>query len=122
MADVQGKRRHEDAFDDDTSTQGSAFDENDALKLMLDSQQAQSQEDSEKLANIQCVICLDNPTDLTATICGHVFCQQCLSATLAAGEQMQPKQSRCPICRHRIQKKDLRLLEIKVKTRPQKKE
>jgi hypothetical protein len=34
---------------------------------------------------------------------------------LSAGEQMQPRRSTCPICRHKVQKKDLIPLEIKLK-------
>ncbi|KAF2628325.1 hypothetical protein BU25DRAFT_339453 [Macroventuria anomochaeta] len=53
-----------------------------------------------------CVICMDRPTDLTATACGHLFCHTCLMEALIAGENRtgpgEPKRSQCPVCRARI--------------------
>ncbi|KAJ4376007.1 hypothetical protein N0V83_001287 [Neocucurbitaria cava] len=53
-----------------------------------------------------CVICMDNPTDLTATACGHLFCHTCLMEALIAGENRtgpgEPKRSQCPVCRKSI--------------------
>jgi len=70
-----------------------------------------------------CVICMDSPTDLTATACGrflsamlgtdqvswltyypgHLFCHTCLMEALIAGENRsgpgEPKRSQCPVCR-----------------------
>ncbi|KAF2818619.1 hypothetical protein CC86DRAFT_460949 [Ophiobolus disseminans] len=50
-----------------------------------------------------CVICMDNPTDLTATACGHLFCHTCLNEALIAGENRaghgEPRRSQCPVCR-----------------------
>ncbi|KAF2844678.1 hypothetical protein T440DRAFT_502916 [Plenodomus tracheiphilus IPT5] len=50
-----------------------------------------------------CVICMDTPTDLTATSCGHLFCHTCLMEALVAGENRtgpsEAKRSQCPICR-----------------------
>ncbi|KAF1939258.1 hypothetical protein EJ02DRAFT_352662 [Clathrospora elynae] len=50
-----------------------------------------------------CVICMDNPTDLTATACGHLFCHTCLMEALIAGENRtgpgEAKRSQCPVCR-----------------------
>ncbi|KAH7380202.1 hypothetical protein DE146DRAFT_287716 [Phaeosphaeria sp. MPI-PUGE-AT-0046c] len=50
-----------------------------------------------------CVICMDMPTDLTATACGHLFCHTCLMEALVAGENRagpgEPKRSQCPVCR-----------------------
>ncbi|PVH93730.1 hypothetical protein DM02DRAFT_540946 [Periconia macrospinosa] len=52
---------------------------------------------------INCVICMDTPTDLTATSCGHLFCHTCLMEALIAGENRsapgEPKRSQCPVCR-----------------------
>ncbi|KAI8943327.1 hypothetical protein NX059_001344 [Plenodomus lindquistii] len=50
-----------------------------------------------------CVICMDNPTDLSATACGHLFCHTCLMEALIAGENRtgpgEAKRSQCPVCR-----------------------
>lgn len=50
-----------------------------------------------------CVICMDMPTDLTATACGHLFCHTCLMEALVAGENRagpgEQKRSQCPVCR-----------------------
>ena len=64
-----------------------------------------------KLAEFQCIICMDNPTDLTVTHCGkseglynswslltmlgHLFCSECLHQALHAGNGKKA----CPVCR-----------------------
>lgn len=50
-----------------------------------------------KLAEFQCIICMDNPTDLTVTHCGHLFCSECLHQALYAGDKKC-----CPVCRTMI--------------------
>lgn len=66
-----------------------------------------------KLAEFQCIICMDNPTDLTVTHCGmfylqsirrfiadclgHLFCSECLHSALYAGDKKN-----CPVCRTAI--------------------
>ncbi|UPX17581.1 RING-type E3 ubiquitin transferase [Ascochyta rabiei] len=56
--------------------------------------------------NFNCVICMDRPTDITATACGHLFCHTCLMEALIAGENRtgpgEPKRSQCPVCRKSI--------------------
>ncbi|OCK82560.1 hypothetical protein K432DRAFT_380304 [Lepidopterella palustris CBS 459.81] len=56
-----------------------------------------------RLSNLTCVICMDTPTDITATSCGHLFCHTCLMEALIAGENRsaphEPKRSQCPVCR-----------------------
>ncbi len=68
----------------------------------------------QKLADFQCIICLDSPTDLTVTHCGkfsnllqdllaltnsgHLFCSLCLHEALHAGTQRKT----CPVCRQQI--------------------
>lgn len=47
-----------------------------------------------RLADFQCIICMDNPTDLTVTHCGHLFCSECLHQALHAGDKKS-----CPVCR-----------------------
>ncbi|KAI1001796.1 hypothetical protein K3495_g6405 [Podosphaera aphanis] len=47
-----------------------------------------------KLAEFQCIICMDSPTNLTVTHCGHLFCSECLHQALFAGDKKC-----CPVCR-----------------------
>ncbi|KAG4029157.1 hypothetical protein MFRU_017g00930 [Monilinia fructicola] len=49
-----------------------------------------------KLVEFQCIICMDNPTDLTITHCGHLFCAECLHSALHAGNTGRKT---CPVCR-----------------------
>ncbi|RAL59231.1 hypothetical protein DID88_006946 [Monilinia fructigena] len=49
-----------------------------------------------KLVEFQCIICMDNPTDLTVTHCGHLFCAECLHSALHAGNTGRKT---CPVCR-----------------------
>ncbi|KAF2838442.1 hypothetical protein M501DRAFT_935912 [Patellaria atrata CBS 101060] len=59
-----------------------------------------------RLSTLTCVICLDNPTDLTATSCGHLFCHTCIMESLIAGENRavagEAKRSQCPVCRKNL--------------------
>ncbi|PBP21397.1 zinc finger, ring-type containing protein [Diplocarpon rosae] len=60
----------------------------------------QNQEDAMrpvKLSEFQCIICMDSPTDLTVTYCGHLFCSECLHQALYAGDKKC-----CPVCRSNI--------------------
>jgi hypothetical protein len=66
-----------------------------------------------KLAHFNCIICMDQPTDLTVTHCGmyplskvkrvlltfqgHMFCSECLHQALYAGDKKC-----CPVCRSAI--------------------
>ncbi|KAF2026468.1 hypothetical protein EK21DRAFT_36858, partial [Setomelanomma holmii] len=77
-----------------------------------------------------CVICMDTPTDLTATACGHLFCHTCLMEALIAGENRagpgEVKKSQCPICRkfiNRTKGNDIIPLLLKngLSTQPRKK-
>ncbi|CAO2652070.1 Nn.00g003530.m01.CDS01 [Neocucurbitaria sp. VM-36] len=77
-----------------------------------------------------CVICMDNPTDLTATACGHLFCHTCLMEALIAGENRtgpgEPKRSQCPVCRKSISRSKTTdiiplLLKKGLSTQPRKK-
>ncbi|KAG0648688.1 RING-type E3 ubiquitin transferase RNF5 [Hyphodiscus hymeniophilus] len=48
-----------------------------------------------KLAEFECIICMERPTDLTVTHCGHLFCSECLHQSLYAGNGKK----NCPVCR-----------------------
>ncbi|KAI9837288.1 MAG: hypothetical protein M1819_000362 [Sarea resinae] len=82
-------------------------------KQRADQIQAQRQkgDESNRFGTMTCVICMEIPTDLTATDCGHLFCHTCLMEALIAGEsQPGPQQahSKCPVCRKRIRRQEKR--------------
>jgi len=76
-----------------------------------------------KLNTLQCTVCLDTPTDLTATSCGHTFCYTCLMDWLVAADRDAGgggRRSNCPACRKpisRVKKGDVVPLQIKVMKR-----
>ncbi|CAD6576470.1 MAG: SUMO-targeted ubiquitin ligase complex subunit slx8 [Alectoria sarmentosa] len=59
-----------------------------------------------KLSTLQCIICMDNMKDLTATHCGHLFCHACLMEALIAGENQGSEPGKgipkCPVCRKKV--------------------
>jgi len=65
--------------------------------------QKPEEEEATTFNKLTCVICMDTPTDITATSCGHLFCHSCLMEALIAGEnRTQPgeqRKSQCPVCR-----------------------
>ncbi|KAJ4351443.1 uncharacterized protein N0V89_006785 [Didymosphaeria variabile] len=68
--------------------------------------QALPEEKATTFNTFNCVICMDTPTDLTATACGHLFCHTCLMEALIAGENRgnpgEQRRSQCPVCRKNI--------------------
>ncbi|KAL1592647.1 hypothetical protein SLS60_011063 [Paraconiothyrium brasiliense] len=68
--------------------------------------QAPPEEKNTTFNSFNCVICMDTPTDLTATACGHLFCHTCLMEALIAGENRgnpgEQRRSQCPVCRKNI--------------------
>ncbi|PNS19279.1 hypothetical protein CAC42_2456 [Sphaceloma murrayae] len=69
-------------------------------------QQGKENEEAPKpLGRINCIICMDNFTDLTATACGHLFCHECLTQALLAGERASDRnQGSCPVCRKTLKR------------------
>ena len=78
-----------------------------------------------KLSTLQCIICMENMQDVTATSCGmfhmamhrvlshlmimlpgHLFCHSCLMEALIAGENqgVEPGKGipKCPVCRKKV--------------------
>ncbi|PUZ53286.1 hypothetical protein GQ55_5G041100 [Panicum hallii var. hallii] len=44
-----------------------------------------------------CPICMNELTEATSTVCGHIFCQKCIKAAIQA-------QKKCPTCRRSLNK------------------
>jgi hypothetical protein len=84
--------------------------------------QEANEEGDPRLAFLQCVICLDSPTDLTATRCGHLFCHQCISQALRASQvnarTAGTANGACPVCRKSLTVKSLLPLSILKRARP----
>ncbi|KAL3451840.1 hypothetical protein BJX65DRAFT_266970 [Aspergillus insuetus] len=63
-----------------------------------------------KLTAYKCPVCMDTPTDATTTVCGHLFCHQCITEALKIGEERtdQAGKSRgtCPVCRKPLARQD----------------
>ncbi|MCJ1259151.1 SUMO-targeted ubiquitin ligase complex subunit slx8 [Lignoscripta atroalba] len=130
-------------------------DDDDRLARLLEQQRASTIKaqlgDSNKplsLSTLQCVVCMEDMTDITSTHCGkapspislphdyeltlsegHLFCHTCLMEALIAGEIQGPDPgkglSRCPVCRKKVVRakegKDPRMvipLEIKLQGKP----
>ncbi|CAG8555901.1 15982_t:CDS:2 [Acaulospora morrowiae] len=55
---------------------------------------------------LKCAICLDRPKDVSSTICGHIFCFECISTAVRT-------QKTCSLCRKSITKKQIKRLEFK---------
>ncbi|WBW72762.1 SUMO-targeted ubiquitin-protein ligase E3 Slx8 [Schizosaccharomyces osmophilus] len=70
--------------------------------------QADSVSNSQRLADYKCVICLDNPENLSATPCGHIFCNFCILSALGTSSATQ----KCPVCRRKVHPKNVICLEM----------
>ncbi|KAL7753742.1 hypothetical protein RI367_000673 [Sorochytrium milnesiophthora] len=57
---------------------------------------------SPEAPSLKCAICLSTPEKLVSTVCGHMYCEDCLTDALTRGAQGR----RCPICRKPIPKKN----------------
>ncbi|KAK8048500.1 hypothetical protein PG994_010230 [Apiospora phragmitis] len=51
-----------------------------------------------KLSKFQCVICMDDVSNLTVTHCGHLFCSECLHSAL----HIDSNKKCCPVCRSKV--------------------
>lgn len=110
----------------------------DTLQKQREDQIKAQREDAGKpllLTKMTCVVCMDTPTDLTATRCGnsspfrftpastascemqlidnvgHLYCHMCLNESLKAGEVRrrqhgeQQRIPQCPVCRTRLDRR-----------------
>jgi DNA-directed RNA polymerase subunit RPC12/RpoP len=64
-----------------------------------------------KLSAFQCVICMDDVTNLTVTHCGHLYCAQCLHSSL----HVEVTKGKCPMCRSKIDMKPRETYSTKTK-------
>jgi hypothetical protein len=59
-----------------------------------------------KIGQRQCIICMENFTNITITACGHVYCHECLTQALLAGEKnSEGGKANCPVCRKQVSRK-----------------
>lgn len=65
--------------------------------LLAQIQSLAEEEKETKRVELRCAICLSlasEGTELSSTICGHIFCAECIQAALKA-----PGGKKCPVCR-----------------------
>ncbi|KAL3460381.1 hypothetical protein BJX64DRAFT_263407 [Aspergillus heterothallicus] len=82
-----------------------------------------------KLIGYKCPVCMDTLTDATTTVCGHLFCHQCITEALKIGEERADNAGKtakgtCPVCRKPLarqdspgQRRNLVPLQIKLTTK-----
>ncbi|KAF0694090.1 Aste57867_15010 [Aphanomyces stellatus] len=51
-------------------------------------------------AKLKCPLCLEVMCDITATKCGHAYCKACITHVIAETQK-------CPLCRRRLQIRDI---------------
>lgn len=71
-----------------------------------------------KLSEAECPICFDSITTATTTLCGHVYCLNCLQRSVSASTARGQTRGRkgvglCPMCRKTVAFKDAIVLRLK---------
>lgn len=76
-------------------------------KQAIAQQQAEEEDTGPlKIGKRQCIICMEPYTDATVTHCGHIYCHECLTQALIAGEKNSDRGvGNCPVCRKSVQRK-----------------
>ncbi|GAB7339556.1 hypothetical protein MBLNU457_6165t1 [Dothideomycetes sp. NU457] len=104
----------------DLATEGSdqAILEKERAEL-VQTQRGDDEDQPKSFGQITCMICLDNFTNLTTTACGHIFCHECLTRALIAGEKAKDSVSaNCPACRKSLKRKTKgHVIPLKLMTR-----
>lgn len=61
-----------------------------------------------------CIICMEPYTNATITACGHIYCHECLTQALIAGEKNSERGvGNCPVCRKPVsRKKDRQMVPV----------
>lgn len=58
-----------------------------------------------KIGQRTCIICMEPFTNATTTSCGHMYCHECLTQALIAGEKASEKGvGNCPVCRKPVKR------------------
>lgn len=71
-----------------------------------------------KLNEAECPICFDTVKNATATLCGHVYCLECLQLSVSSSSARGQTRGRkgvglCPLCRKTVAFKDGIVLRLK---------
>lgn len=64
-----------------------------------------------RLQKLRCTICLDHPTQIAVTNCGHLFCNSCIRSALSNTVSRYPS---CPVCRRRLNARQIYPLELRI--------
>lgn len=66
-----------------------------------------------------CIICMEPYTNATVTACGHIYCHECLTQALIAGEKNSERGvGNCPVCRKPVnRKKERQMVPVSFMTR-----
>ncbi|KAK6361626.1 SUMO-targeted ubiquitin ligase complex subunit slx8 [Orbilia blumenaviensis] len=93
------------------------IDDDDDFQKIMHEQMIKTQREEgnarRKIADFKCVICLDDPENLSATPCGHLFCNECIKTTLRFGRPTA-KLGKCPVCRGKVAIREIVPLELKL--------
>ncbi|KAK3629101.1 hypothetical protein LTR56_018222 [Elasticomyces elasticus] len=69
-------------------------------------QQQSSSEQPQRIGKRTCIICMEPYTNATITSCGHIYCHECLTMALKAGEKNSERgMGNCPVCRKSVSRK-----------------
>lgn len=52
------------------------------------------------LSKVKCSICLEQLTNITSTVCGHIFCEDCIVKAIKSSKK-------CPICRCKLTQRNI---------------
>ncbi|KAK5704016.1 hypothetical protein LTR97_003029 [Elasticomyces elasticus] len=68
--------------------------------------QTSSSEQPQRIGKRTCIICMEPYTNATITSCGHIYCHECLTMALKAGEKNSERgMGNCPVCRKSVSRK-----------------
>ncbi|KAK5735916.1 hypothetical protein LTR17_007751 [Elasticomyces elasticus] len=60
----------------------------------------------QRIGKRTCIICMEPYTNATITSCGHIYCHECLTMALKAGEKNSERgMGNCPVCRKSVSRK-----------------
>lgn len=75
-------------------------------KAVAAQQAEQEPSGPQKIGQRQCIICMEAYTNATVTRCGHIYCHECLTQALLAGEKNNDRAGgNCPVCRKPVSRK-----------------